>query len=67
MSKDQVGLAEIPERPVSAVGDAFGKFLDSHVAAGHKIQMCLDTKGNFFALFCTTCDPSMVDAFQTRH
>jgi hypothetical protein len=67
MSKDQVEQPEIPEGPVSAVGDAFEKFLHSHIAAGHRIQMCLDPKGNFFALFCTTCDPQMTDAFQTRH
>ena len=67
MSKDQAEQPRIKESPVSAVGDAFGKFLDSHVAEGHRIQMCLDPKGNFFALFCTTCDPSMADGFQTRH
>jgi hypothetical protein len=49
MSKDQVEQPEIPERPVSAVGDAFEKFLRSHIAAGHRIQMCLDPKGNFFS------------------
>jgi hypothetical protein len=67
MSKDQVEQPEIPERPVSAIAETLEKFLDSHVAAGHRIQMCLDREGKFFALFCTTCDPRMTDAFETRH
>jgi hypothetical protein len=67
MSKHQVEQPEILSRPVSAVGESFEKFLDSHVAAGHQIRMCLDLKGNFLALFCITCDPTMADGFQTRH
>jgi hypothetical protein len=67
MSKDQVEQPELKDRPVSAVAEALEKFLDSHMAAGHRIQMCLHPKGNFFALFCTTCDPQMIDAFETRH
>ena len=47
MSKDQLEQPEIAERPVSALGEALEKFLHSHIAAGHRIQMCLDTKGNF--------------------
>ena len=67
MSKHHVEQPEIEVRTVSAVADAFEKFLDSHMAAGHQIRMCLDAKGNFFALFCITCDPPMADGFQTRH
>jgi hypothetical protein len=67
MSKDQVKQPEIAQGTVSAVGDAFDKFLDSHIAAGHHIRMCLDPKGNFVALLCLTCDPTIADRFQTRH
>ena len=67
MSKDQVEQPEIPDRPVSALGETLEKFIDSHIALGHRVQLCLDPKGNFFALFCTTCEPAMVDGFQTRH
>ena len=67
MSKDKVEQPELKERPISAVGDVFENFLHSHMAARHRIQMCLDPNGNFFALFCTTCDPQMADGFQTRH
>lgn len=67
MSKNQVERLKRKERPISAVDDAYEKFIGSHIAAGHRIQLCLDPNGNFFAVFCTTCDPSMVDGFQTRH
>jgi hypothetical protein len=50
MSKDKVEQPEIKERPMSAVSDTFEKFVDSHMSAGHRIQMCLDPNGNFRSL-----------------
>jgi hypothetical protein len=67
VGKAKVEQPKLKERPECAIADALEKFLDSHMAAGHRIQMCLHPESNFFALFCTTCDPQMVDAFETRH
>jgi hypothetical protein len=46
MSKHRLEQPEIEVRPVCC-RQRFEKFLDSHVAAGHQIRMCLDPNGNF--------------------
>jgi hypothetical protein len=47
--------------------DEFERFVNRHFAEGHEVRMFLDPTGNCYALFCTSCDPRMIEAIETRH
>jgi hypothetical protein len=48
--------------------EVFQRFVDRHLMEGeHDVRMFLDPSGNYFAMFCTVCDPQMIDLGETRH
>ena len=48
--------------------EVFQQFVDRHLEKGlHEVRMFQDPNGNYFAIFCTICEPHMVEMTQTRH
>ena len=48
--------------------EVFQEFVNRHLVKGqHDVRMFQDPSGNYFAIFCTICDPQMVEVLETRH
>jgi hypothetical protein len=68
MDKSKEKRPRIIERQSSCAFEEFKKFIESHLEEGqHEVRMFLDPNGNYFAIFCATCDPKMADEMETRH
>jgi hypothetical protein len=60
--------SEINPCPSSYALEVFQQFIDRHLAKGkHDVRMFQDPSGNYFAIFCTVCDPQMIEVIETHH
>ena len=68
MSNAKAKQAEINLCASSYALEVFQQFIERHLVKGqHDVRMFQDPNGNYFAIFCTICDPQMVEVTETRH
>jgi hypothetical protein len=68
MSNAKAKQLEINPSPSSYALEVFEQFIDRHLVKGkHDVRMFKDSSGNYFAIFCTVCDPQMFEVMETHH
>jgi hypothetical protein len=68
MSNAKAKQREINDCHSSYASEVFRQFVDRHLVEGqHDVRLFQDPSGNYFAIFCTVCDPQMIEVVETRH
>jgi hypothetical protein len=68
MNNAKVKQRKITECQSTYALQVFQQFVDGHLVEGqHLVRMFQDPSGNYFAIFCTVCDPEMGDVMEPPH